>query len=146
VVALLILSGGCASHPTQLEVDNSAPPPPLKLWESPAPPQASAARSSYEELSVAVYDSTGTTIRDLKQSDVIVGVNGQQTAVASFAEVSNAPTSLVVVIDSSGSMKPKLEAVQKSLGTLFQNLNACDEIGIVSFGGESDTKIKVVHR
>src|SRR5262249_16485589 len=40
-------------------------------------------------------------------------------------------------IDSSGSMMPKLETVQKAVGDLLKNLNSCDEVAIVEFSGGS---------
>jgi len=43
------------------------------------------------------------------------------------------PLAIALVVDTSGSMTPKLPTVEKSLGSLVENLNRCDEVMLMAF-------------
>ena len=66
------------------------------------------------ELPVAVTDSAGSPISGLKQSDFVVKESGKPQAITNFDAASNLPLSVGLLIDHSGSMKPRMEATRKA--------------------------------
>jgi Ca-activated chloride channel homolog len=70
------------------------------------------------ELPVAVTDAAGVPIPGLKQSDFVVREGGAPQKITNFDAASNLPISVGLLIDHSGSMKPRMEATRKA-ATLF---------------------------
>ena len=66
------------------------------------------------ELPVAVTDSAGVPITGLKQSDFVVRESGKPQKITNFDAASNLPISAGLLIDHSGSMKPRMEATKKA--------------------------------
>ncbi|HEX9407743.1 MAG TPA: VWA domain-containing protein [Thermoanaerobaculia bacterium] len=66
------------------------------------------------ELPVAVTDAAGVPISGLKQSDFVVRENGKPQKITNFDAASNLPISAGLLIDHSGSMKPRMEATRKA--------------------------------
>ncbi|HLJ74885.1 MAG TPA: VWA domain-containing protein [Thermoanaerobaculia bacterium] len=66
------------------------------------------------ELPVAVIDPTGVPITGLKQTDFQVKESGQLKKITNFDAASNLPISVGILIDHSGSMKPRMEATRKA--------------------------------
>jgi Ca-activated chloride channel family protein len=116
------------------------PPPaaPLKLCAAPKAQVTKAeGKPGYTELEVSVTDA-GAPVKGLKPDDFVVYAGSHRYPIDSFSNLSGTPASLVVAIDSSGSMQAKLETLQKELGAFFKGLNACDEVAIISFGSAED--------
>ncbi len=66
------------------------------------------------ELPVTVVGAEGTPITDLRQTEVHVFENGKPRKISSFAAGSNLPLSLGLLIDHSGSMKPRMKATKSA--------------------------------
>ena len=66
------------------------------------------------ELPVAVTDTAGVPITGLKKSDFVVRESGKPRAITNFDAASNLPISVGLLIDHSGSMKPRMEATRKA--------------------------------
>src|SRR5208282_424223 len=63
---------------------------------------------------------------------------GKPCPVVYLHEASNAgPKSIVIAIDSSGSMQPKLETVRRHLGKLIEGLGPCDQVAIFAFNNRA---------
>jgi Ca-activated chloride channel family protein len=64
------------------------------------------------ELPVAVTDSAGLPIANLKQTDFRVTESGTPQKITNFDAASNLPIAVGLLIDHSGSMKPRMEATK----------------------------------
>lgn len=64
------------------------------------------------ELPVAVTDSAGLPIANLKQTDFRVSESGTPQKITNFDAASNLPIAVGLLIDHSGSMKPRMEATK----------------------------------
>lgn len=66
------------------------------------------------ELPVSVTDVAGAPVVDLAKNDFHVLENGKPMAIASFNFASNLPIAAGLLVDHSGSMKPRMEATKKA--------------------------------
>ncbi len=99
-----------------------------------APPADLAHKPGYRQFAVSVTDASGRLVSGLKQKDFVVHEESQSFPVAYFRENKNGePLAIALVVDTSGSMTPKLPTVEKSLGNLVENLNRCDEVMLMAF-------------
>ncbi|MGO9453284.1 MAG: VWA domain-containing protein [Candidatus Binataceae bacterium] len=113
-----------------------SPPAPLTLCApSPGPPEDVGKKPGYTQFVVSVRESSGAPVTGLQQTDFVVYSVSQRFPIEYFRESADAPISIVIAIDTSGSMEPKLATVNKTLGEFLQNLNPCDELAIISFSG-----------
>jgi VWFA-related protein len=155
-IAAILACAGCtvtqSSNPA-VAVASPALPAPLNLCSDPAesapgqPPSvavgAAAKQPGYTQLAISVTDASGKPVTDLRQSDFSVDVPGQHLPIAYFiGEKHSTPTSLVVVIDESGSMSGKLVApndmlppIRSKISTVVGTLNRCDEVALVMASG-----------
>jgi VWFA-related protein len=142
VLAIAILSGGMNTGCSTVQpvpsviAASEKPPPPLKLCtDSGRPSAAIASRSGFMQLSVAVTDANGLPMRNLKESAFAANVGPQPVPIVYFqSDAKPRPVSIVMLIDISGSMQPKMPTVQKSLDDFMAKLNPCDEVAIFVFG------------
>jgi Ca-activated chloride channel family protein len=74
------------------------------------------------ELPVSVTDVGGATITDMKQSEFQVLEEGKPQKIANFAFANNLPLSVGVLVDHSGSMKPRIEAARKAALEFFKQI------------------------
>ncbi len=93
---------------------------------------------------ITVTDAAGNPVGDLKQSDFVAYVGNQSLPIKYFREDSgDAPQSIVVVIDESGSMVKKLvvedpkdlQSVRDDIGEAAKSFNKCDEVAVIAVGG-----------
>jgi Ca-activated chloride channel family protein len=74
------------------------------------------------ELPVSVTDASGASVTDLKQDDVSVAENGKPQKINAFNYASNLPISAGILIDHSGSMKPRIEAARAAAIEFFKKI------------------------
>jgi Ca-activated chloride channel family protein len=74
------------------------------------------------ELPVTVTDLSGTPLAGLLQKDFSVSENGKPQKITSFNFASNLPLSVGVLIDHSGSMKPRMEATRAAAVEFFKDI------------------------
>jgi VWFA-related protein len=74
------------------------------------------------ELPITVYDSKGAVITDLTVDDFEVFEQGQKQEIAMFGFASNLPLSLGVLVDHSGSMKPRIDVARTAALEFFQKI------------------------
>jgi VWFA-related protein len=84
-------------------------------------------------LDVSVKDSVGERISNLTQSNFTVFENGKQQKISHFAN-EDVPVTVGLVIDSSGSMRPKSAEVNTAALTFIRSSNRKDEVFVVNFG------------
>ena len=74
------------------------------------------------ELPVSVADATGAPIADLKQEDFSIFESGKQQKISAFNFASNLPFSVGMLLDHSGSMKPRISAARVAAIDFFKNI------------------------
>jgi VWFA-related protein len=97
-----------------------------------APPEV-ANKPGYIELKVSVTNRSGGAIPGLKRDDFIADTSGTHLPIAFFAENVRAPIAIGVLIDTSGSMAPKLSTVQLKLSEFINDLSPSDEVSLIAF-------------
>ncbi len=74
------------------------------------------------ELPVSVTDAAGVPITDLKQSQFHVFENGKPQKISAFNFAANLPISVGVLVDHSGSMKPRMKATKEAAVEFFRRI------------------------
>jgi Ca-activated chloride channel family protein len=74
------------------------------------------------ELPVAVTDSAGVPIGGLNQSSFRVLENARAQKITNFDAASNLPIAVGLLIDHSGSMKPRMEATRKAASEFLKHI------------------------
>lgn len=74
------------------------------------------------ELPVAVLDSQGAPVSGLTKNDFRVLENGKPQKITNFDAASNLPISIGLLIDHSGSMKPRMEATKKAASEFLKRI------------------------
>jgi Ca-activated chloride channel family protein len=83
-------------------------------------------------LDVTVLDPSNKPVMDLKKDEFAVTEDKVQQKIEYFSR-EQVPVSLVFAIDTSGSMRPKLEAVVKSSTNLVKESRPGDEMAVIEF-------------
>jgi VWFA-related protein len=140
--AIALTFAGCASSRQAISQSQRAqaaakPSPVAGLCKSPdAPPADLANKPGYQQFDLSVVDASRQPISGLSRQDFIVSENSRSFPVGYFREHKNdEPAAIALVVDTSGSMVPKLPIVKQSLATFVTNLNRCDEVILYSFSG-----------
>lgn len=84
------------------------------------------------ELPVMVTDAAGVPITNLTQADFVVNENGKPQRINAFNYASNLPISAGVLIDHSGSMKPRLEQARSAALGFFRGIMKAGDRAFVS--------------
>lgn len=87
-------------------------------------------------LTATVLDKSGRTVTDLKKDDFLVYEDGSVQA-ASFFQAVDAPVSLGILFDTSGSMMDKMDEVQDAVIHLIDKTNPQDDIFVLQFSTEA---------
>jgi Ca-activated chloride channel family protein len=74
------------------------------------------------ELPVMVTDTAGVPVTDLKEPDFSILENGKPQKITTFNYASNLPISAGVLIDHSGSMKPRMEQAKSAALEFFKRI------------------------
>lgn len=127
------------------------PPPPPAQTSNPDPSIAPAQSSSQGQdqteagqfvfrkqveeviLHAVVVDRQNNLISNLSQSGFQVFEDGKEQQITSFHQ-EHVPVALGILIDNSGSMRPKRDAVNQAAINLIRTSNPQDEIFVVNFG------------
>jgi Ca-activated chloride channel homolog len=83
-------------------------------------------------LDVTVVDPANKPVMDLKQEEFVVTEDKVPQRIEFFGR-EQVPVSLVFAIDTSGSMRPKLDTVVKASTNLVKESHKGDEIGVIEF-------------
>lgn len=85
---------------------------------------------------VHVTNGVGKPITGLTIDNFRVSEDGVEQNLSSFA-AEDAPVSVGLLLDASGSMRNKMEKVSQAAGAFFRTANAQDEFFLVEFGGRA---------
>jgi len=136
-------SQGPGSGPV-LEIPNS-PQQPQALSEPAVPmaPQVGSeleipsrqlrSQPGYTEATVTVTDRSGVHITDLTKDDFRLYEDGQQRPLQFFRKDFNAPVSLGLIVDTSGSMERKIPQARAAIAEFVGDLNPLDDVFLFAF-------------
>jgi Ca-activated chloride channel family protein len=101
-------------------------------------PQQLKAQPGYAQVTVTVTDPAGGYVTGLRKEDFQVFENDQQRAVQFFRRDLNAPVSVGILVDTSGSMDqpgdhPKIEQARAAIAQFLQDLNDKDDVFLFAF-------------
>ena len=97
------------------------------------PPRQLRTQSGYEQVTVTVTDQNGRYLTGLQKGDFDLYIDGVQRPVEFLRQDTNTPVSIGIVVDTSGSMEPKIPQARAAISGLIENLNAQDDIFLFAF-------------
>jgi len=100
--------------------------------------------SSLVLIPVHVTTPSGSPVTNLKKEEFALFEDGVQQTITHFAK-DDAPVSVGVLLDTSGSMKNKMARVSAAATEFFKSANPEDEFFLVEFSGRAKLKIPFTH-
>ncbi len=132
-----------SSSVLEIPASRQQPQPALPAPVSPMAPQvgpelvipsrAVRTQPGYNQATVTVTDRGGTHITDLTKDDFRLYEDGQQRPIDFFRKDLNAPVSIGIIVDTSGSMEPKIPQAQAAIAEFIRNLNPRDDVFLFAF-------------
>jgi len=87
----------------------------------------------YEQVTVTVTEPSGTYITGLEKSDFKLYMDGQQRPIEFFRQDLNTPVSVGILVDTSGSMTPKIPQARAAIAEFLHDLNDKDDVFLFAF-------------
>ena len=87
----------------------------------------------YEQVTVTVTDPRGTYVTGLQKSDFKLFMDGQQRPIEFFRQDLNTPVSVGILVDTSGSMVPKIPQARAAIAEFLRDLNERDDVFLFAF-------------
>lgn len=141
---LLLLAVGLAAQQVHIRplINPPAPPPPAKTGNTKTPGEMKPNSAVQLKMNVnqvlvpvTVTDPIGRLVTGLSQGQFTVYEDHVKQKINTFS-TDDAPISVGIVFDSSGSMADKIEKSREALDAFFQTANPQDQFFIVDFSGE----------
>jgi len=111
------------------------PPPQPPTQELVIPMRQLRDQPGYQQVTVTVTNPTGSYVTDLQKDDFKLYMDGQQRPIQFFRQDFNTPVSIGIIVDTSGSMQPKLPQARAAIVEFLRNLNDRDEVSLFAFSG-----------
>ncbi|MFI5353263.1 MAG: VWA domain-containing protein [Candidatus Binatales bacterium] len=121
--------------PPQVLADAAARPPTTQVQcAQDGPPAAIISKAGFTLVRVMVTGPDKRPVNGLKQAAFVASSGTDVYPLVYFHEKNgNSPKSIVIAIDTSGSMSLKLPTVRREFGKLLRQLNPCDQLALVAF-------------
>ncbi|HYB90558.1 MAG TPA: VWA domain-containing protein [Candidatus Binataceae bacterium] len=120
--------------PSRQGTTASIPPPgPQPGQELVIPTRELREQPGYEQVTVTVTDHNGTYVTNLQKDDFRLSMDGQQRPIEFFRQDLNTPVSIGIVVDTSGSMQPKIPQARRAIAQFLSNLNDRDDVFLFAF-------------
>jgi Ca-activated chloride channel family protein len=87
----------------------------------------------YEQVTVTVTDPRGTYVTGLEKGDFKLFMDGQQRPIEFFRQDLNTPVSVGILVDTSGSMDPKIQQARAAIAQFLRDLNDRDDVFLFAF-------------
>jgi len=87
----------------------------------------------YEQVTVTVTDPRGTYVTGLQKGDFKLYMDGQQRPIEFFRQDLNTPVSVGILVDTSGSMVPKIPQARAAIAQFLRDLNDRDDVFLFAF-------------
>ena len=99
-------------------------------------PNEIASKPGFTEFGMAAFDSSGKAIENIQESSLSASVDGKAIPIAVFKEGS-APYSIIILVDTSGSMTPKIPAVREGVRRFVEALPPQDNVALFAFSSHA---------
>ncbi len=97
------------------------------------PSQQLRTQPGYEQVTVTVTNQLGRYVTGLNKDDFRLYVNGRQVPISFFRQDLNTPVSVGIIVDTSGSMQPKLPQARLAITEFLNDLNPRDDVFLFAF-------------
>src|SRR5271167_424346 len=87
----------------------------------------------YEQVTVTVTEPSGTYVTGLQKEDFKLYMDGQQRPIEFFRQDLNTPVSVGILVDTSGSMTPKIPQARAAIAEFLRDLNDKDDVFLFAF-------------
>jgi len=118
------------------EPSNLRPLVPQPGQELDIPPRQLRSQAGYAQVAVTVTDSAGQYVTGLNRDQIKLYVDGAQQPIQFFRRDLKAPVSVGILVDTSGSMQPKIPQARAAIAQFVDDLNPRDDIFLVAFATE----------
>jgi VWFA-related protein len=116
------------------------PPPPSSCSATRRVQPQLVSQSGYNRFTLQVQGASGNTIYGLKQDDFAASLDGHALSIESFDSGTNPGlASLAILVDTSGSMTPKLPMALETVKYILSSIDPCDEVSLMAFSGDAFT-------
>ncbi|HEX3409400.1 MAG TPA: VWA domain-containing protein [Candidatus Binataceae bacterium] len=113
---------------------NTIPPlAPQHGQELTLPSRQLKSQQGYQQVTVTVTDQSGRYVTGLQKGDFKLAIDGQDRPIEFFRQDLNTPVSIGILVDTSGSMQPKIPQAQAAISEFIRNLNDRDDIFMFAF-------------
>ena len=137
----LVLPGNQGGGGSTLELPTSPgrqtspniPPPPPAQQELVIPSRQLREQPGYEQVTVTVTDPQGGYVTGLNKDDFRLYMDGRQRSIEFFRHDLNTPVSVGILVDTSGSMAPKIPQARAAIAEFLHELNDKDDIFLFAF-------------
>ncbi len=115
------------------EPSNLRPLEPQPGQELEIPPRQLRGQSGYAQVTVTVTDSSGRYVTGLNKDEFKLYVDGTQRQIEFFRRDLKAPVSVGIIVDTSGSMQPKIPQARAAIAQFVEDLNPRDDMFLLAF-------------
>ena len=105
------------------QIQPNIPPPQPPEQELVIPKRQLRDEPGYQQVTVTVTDPNGAYVTDLQKQDFKLYMDGQQRPIEFFRQDLNTPVSIGIMVDTSGSMQPKIPQARAAISEFLRNLN-----------------------
>lgn len=117
---------------TSLDIPPPAPQPGEQ--ELVIPSRELREQPGYEQVTVTVTDpGSHTYVTGLQKDDFKLLMEGQQRPIEFFRQDTNTPVSVGILVDTSGSMEPKIPQARAAIAQFLRDLNDKDDVFLFAF-------------
>ncbi len=109
------------------------PPPAGQQQELVIPSRELREQPGYEQVTVTVTGPNGTYVTGLQKDDFRLYLDGQQRPIQFFRQDTNTPVSIGILVDTSGSMQPKIAQARVAIAQFLNDLNSRDDVFLFAF-------------
>lgn len=114
-------------------VDTLPPSAPQTGQELTVAPHQLRGQAGYEQVTVTITDQQGRYRTGLQRDDLKLYVDGVQRPIEFFRHDLNTPVSVGILVDTSGSMQPKLPQARAAIAEFINDLNERDDVFLFAF-------------
>jgi Ca-activated chloride channel homolog len=100
------------------------------------PTRQLARQPGYQQLTVTIVDQSGRYVTGLQKTDFKLYIDGQQRPIEFFRQDLYTPVSVGILVDTSGSMEPKLAQARAAITEFVNDLNPRDDVFLFAFSSQ----------
>ncbi len=118
---------------------STLPPPmaPQTGQELSVAPHELRSQNGYQQATVTVMNKQGGYVTGLQRDDFKLFVDGVQRPIEFFRHDLNAPVSVGILVDTSGSMEPKIPQARAAIAEFISRLNERDDVFLFAFANRA---------